>query len=312
MSAIAVVGSINMDLTSYLERWPGIGETVAAKQTTVSLGGKGANQAIAADLLGAEVTLIGAVGTDGFATDVISRLSKTGIECRIADIAGVSTGMAVIDIVGGGDNIIRLAQGANAYVVSETVQVNAPAIASSNVLLLQNEVSLAASLEAASIARAAGATVIMDPAPAPSPMWSRDVFSAFDIITPNESEVHAILGTRPKDLNEGQQAVEALVVRGLQGVILTMGSAGVAWSINGSTGKMAAPKVDSVDTVAAGDCFNGALGMALGEGRTIEAAIRLAAHAAALATTRRGAAESLPSRSEVLAFSSLETNRSCP
>lgn len=312
MSAIAVVGSINMDLTSYLDRWPKVGETVAARQTKISLGGKGANQAIAAGLLGAEVTLVGAVGTDGFATDAISRLSKTNIECRIANIPEVSTGMAVIDIVGDGDNIIRLAEGANAHVTPETVQGNSSAIAASNVLLLQNEVPLAASLEAASIARAAGVTVIMDPAPAPSPMWGKEVFSAFDIITPNESEVQAILGSRPKDLNEARQAAEVLVARGIQGVILTMGSAGVAWSINGSTGKMAAPKVDSVDTVAAGDCFNGALGVALGEGRTIEAAIRFAANAAALATTRKGAAESLPSRSEVLEFRSLETTGSCP
>lgn len=299
MKPVAIVGSINIDLVSYLDRWPKVGETVAVRDTTSSLGGKGANQAVAAALLGADTILLGAIGGDDFGQDAKAQLTRFSVRCCLSEIPNTSTGLAFIDVGPDGNNMIRLSGGANGSVSAAHVALHAEVIRNSGVVLLQNEIGLSASLEAAKIARAAGSLVIMDPAPAPDPAWKQEVFSAFDILTPNAHEAGELLGAQPKSLEDGERAAVSLRKLGLRGAIVTMGDVGVAWSFDDSQGSLPAHKVESIDTVAAGDCFNGALATSLAEGNTMSDAIAFALRAAAIATTRRGASRSLPTRSEL-------------
>ncbi|MEM9636790.1 MAG: ribokinase [Pseudomonadota bacterium] len=302
MSDIVVVGSVNIDLTTHLPRWPQVGETVTATRTQAGLGGKGANQAVAAARLGAKVSLIGAVGADGFGQQVTALLTEANLDLILETRPGEATGMAFIDLGPGGDNIIRLAPGANASLTPDIILRHAPSIARAKILLLQNEIPLAASLQAAQIARRHGVTVIMDPAPAPQPMWAADTLAHFDILTPNAHEAALISGHTPHSLIEGEMTASALTRLGPRGVIVTMGAQGAAWQIDASRGHKAAPKVKAVDTVGAGDCFNGTLAVFLAEGATPEQAIQMAVDAAALATTRAGAAAAAPKLSDLLGF----------
>ncbi len=212
------------------------------------------------------------------------------------------TGLAVIDVADDGSNDIRIARGANASVTPELARQNAAVISNARVLLLQNEVPLEASLEAARIARAAGAMIIMDPAPAPNEPWSGDVLDAFDLVTPNAQEVETILGWMPANLPEAEQAARELCAVGCRGAIVTAGERGVAWHIGGEGGHLSAPKVTAIDTVAAGDCFNAGLAAALVRGASETTAIYFACQVGSLATTRSGAAASAPDLEEALNF----------
>jgi ribokinase len=302
LTSVTVVGSINIDLTSYLDRWPKIGETISVRETVTSLGGKGANQAVAAARLGANVNFIGAVGKDGFGAEAAAALRPEGVITLLEEMPETATGLAFIDVGPDGQNMIRLSAGANGQLSPDTVSKHADILGQSRVLLLQNEIGLEASLAAARLARQAGALVIMDPAPAPEPAWPAEVLTAFDILTPNAGEAGGLLGTEPRTLADAREAADALRTIGLRGAIVTMGADGVAWSIDGSAGALPAPKVHSIDTVAAGDCFNGAFAARIAMNKPIEEAIAFAMRAAALATTRKGAAASLPRLDELEAF----------
>lgn len=302
MTDVIVVGSINVDLTSYLARWPSVGETVSAQSTHISLGGKGANQAVAAAKLSAGVSLIGALGCDGFGQDAEKELEATGISLTLNRFTDQSTGMAFIDVGPEGGNIIRLSPGANTALREDFVEQHADIIHCGKILLLQNEVPFKASLKAAEIARSSGVTVIMDPAPAPEPFWSTSDLAAFDILKPNAHEVSLVLGECPETLEDALSAAQDLRRKGPKGAIVTMGEKGVAWSIGSSSGTAEAPKVDAIDTVGAGDCFNGALAAALSNGRPVSQAIQTAVYAASLATTRKGAAIASPTLEELESF----------
>ncbi|WP_428645173.1 ribokinase [Roseibium sp.] len=302
MKSVIVIGSINIDLTSYLDRWPRIGETIAVRETIRSLGGKGANQAVAAARLGADVTLIGAIGGDAFGLEAAEELRRQNVKPELAEIGEASTGMAFIDVGPEGGNVIRLSSGANGFLTAARVLFSARSISASGAVLLQNEVGLPASFEAARLARNAGVPVIMDPAPAPETPWTPEIYSAFDILTPNAHEAGAILGQVPSNLNEGVEAARSLQSLGLRGAIVTMGELGVAWAFDGTRGKLPAPDVNSIDTVAAGDCFNGALASRMVRGDHFEDAVRFAVRAAAITTTRKGASLSLPTLQEMENF----------
>ncbi|MEO0384334.1 MAG: ribokinase [Pseudomonadota bacterium] len=299
---VAVVGSINIDITSFLERWPRIGETVAARESQITLGGKGANQAIAARRLGVEVSMVGAVGIDPLGHMAQRCLGANDLMACLMEDERHATGTAAIDVGPDGRNINRIAAGANAALTSDFIAKNADAIRTSGVLLLQNEVPVEVSMEAAAIARASGSLVVMDPAPVPAPFWNSEVLAAFDVVTPNAEEVGAITGTVPATLDDALSATRHLIETGMRGVVVTMGELGVAWSVSGSSGMRPAPLVHAIDTVAAGDCFNGAMAAALTQGDAWPDAIDVALHAAALATTRKGAADSAPRASELDAF----------
>lgn len=299
MKPVTVVGSINIDLFSYLDRWPQVGETVKIRETANTLGGKGANQAVAATRLGADTTLIAAVGKDAFGKEAANHLAAFDTRAELIEKPDCATGLAFIDVGPDGDNMIRLSGGANDQLSPSDLAAHASRLRASYVVLLQNEISIETSLKAAETARKAGALVIMDPAPAPVPAWSNDVLTSFDILTPNASEAGALLGQVPRTLEEAQIGARQLCGRGLRGAIITMGGHGVAWSFDGEDGKLPAPEVKAIDTVAAGDCFNGALAAALSRGDNMADAIQFSMQAAALATTRKGASSSLPKLSEL-------------
>lgn len=299
MTSVTVVGSINIDLTSYLDRWPAVGETIAVRETVSSLGGKGANQAVAAARLGARAAFIGAVGTDGFAQQAAGELRREGVGAVLTEAAEAATGLAFIDVGPDGGNMIRLAGGANLKLTPADIRAQEDVLAASRVVLLQNEIGLETSLEAARLARAAGALVIMDPAPSPVPAWRHEVLSAFDILTPNAHEAGGLVGWEPKTLDEGLEAAKVLKGFCRLGAIVTLGEKGAAWALGDDFGALPAPRVKAIDTVAAGDCFNGALATRLGPGDSPKDAIAFAMRAAALATTRRGAAASLPFLNEL-------------
>ncbi|QDG76009.1 ribokinase [Labrenzia sp. PHM005] len=299
MKPVTVVGSINIDLFSYLDRWPKVGETVKVRETAHTLGGKGANQAVAATKLGANATLIGAIGRDSFGREAADQLDAFEVKTDLIEKPDCMTGMAFIDVGPDGDNMIRLSGGANDQLAPADLEVFANQLSDGGVVLLQNEINLETSLKAAELARKAGALVIMDPAPAPTPAWPKSTVTAFDVLTPNASEAGALLGHIPVSLEEAQNGAQRLCSYGLRGVIITMGENGVAWCFEGETGKLPAPKVNAIDTVAAGDCFNGALATALAKGDKLQDAIHFAMRAAALATTRKGASSSLPNLAEL-------------
>lgn len=299
MKFVTVVGSINIDLTSYLDRWPNVGETIAVRETVSSLGGKGANQAVAAARLGARAAFVGAIGTDGFAQQAAMELRREGVGALLLEVPDAATGLAFIDVGPDGGNMIRLAGGANLKLGPSDIQRQKEVLLDAQVVLLQNEISLEASLQAARLARSGGALVIMDPAPAPSPAWPRDLLADFDILTPNAHEAAGLLGWEPETLDEGREAARELAPCCVRGAIITMGGTGVAWALDGEVEALPAPKVKTIDTVAAGDCFNGALATRLSLGESYSDAIAFAMRAAALATTRKGAAASLPRLDEL-------------
>ena len=302
MKPIIVVGSINIDVTVYLETWAKPGETIAARDGKITLGGKGANQAIAAARLGAEVRMIGAAGADGFGGQAIDRLVSEYINANIIRPQRSSTGVAVIDVNSDGANMIRLFAGANALLKPEDIQERHKVFEGAGIVLLQNEVPLDVSLEAARFGRAAGALVIMDPAPAPLTPWTGGQIACFDILTPNAHEAGVILGRTISNLEDGVEAAKTLTGRGLKGAIVTMGELGAAWAFDGKDGIVQPHAITAIDTVAAGDCFNGGLAFAMTSEMDFSSAIGFACDVASLATTKRGASESAPSLTEVNNF----------
>jgi ribokinase len=293
VSEIVVVGSVNVDMTCYLDRWPDVGETVTAVESSSRIGGKGANQAVSAARLGGKVLFVGAVGADTFGASARETLQTNGVALRLEEL-GDQTGAAFIDVGPDGRNIIRLRAGANRLLDRAAITGHEEQFRSAKVVLLQNEIDIETSLAAAMIGRAMGATTIMDPAPAPAPMWPNKHFEAFDLITPNATEAGVLIGRTPETLQQAIDAASSLEALLGCGVIITMGELGAAWSFGNARGSSPCPKVSAIDTVAAGDCFNGALAVALANGKDLPAAIDFAMTAAALATTKRGAIDSLP------------------
>lgn len=300
---IAVFGSINMDVTAYMERLPKPGETLHGKDYKLGLGGKGANQAVAARKLGSDVRFICRLGNDDFAKPAERELASYGVDLSLVarDVAG-ATGIAIINVGEGGENFISLVAGSNMNMDLTDVERAQPALAAAKVLLLQLETPLAASLAAAAIVRAHGGIVILDPAPAPKEGLSADVLRAVDVVTPNETEAGLILGWQPQSQDEGLQAAIELRSRGAGTAVVKLGARGVAVAAEGVAEIIPAFKVTAIDTVAAGDSFNGGLAHALEQGMPITAALRFAAACGALSTTRRGASAAAPEKDEVEAF----------
>ena len=300
---VAVFGSINMDITAYMERLPKPGETLHGRRYQLGLGGKGANQAVAARLLGSDVRFIARIGADDFAGAAERELASYGVDTALLRRdAGGATGIAIINVSEGGENCITVIGGSNLAVDASDVARGRAALEAAHVLLLQLEVPLAASLAAARIVKARGGTVILDPAPAPKQGLSAEVLRAIDILTPNESETAAILGWTPSSLDDGLKAARELHARGVATAIVKLGAKGVAVASSGAEGAIPAFRVKAVDTVAAGDSFNGGLAHVIERGKPLLEAVRYAAACAALSTTRYGASAAAPTAAEVEAF----------
>jgi ribokinase len=300
---IAVFGSINMDVTAYMERLPKPGETLQGREYKLGLGGKGANQAVAARKLGSDVRFICRLGADDFAKPAERELASYGVDLSLVakDPTG-ATGIAIINVGEGGENYISLIGGSNLAMDESDVARGRSALALADVLLLQLEVPLQACLKAAAIVRARGGIVILDPAPAPPEGLSTDILKAVDIITPNETEAGLILGWQPQSLEDGLKAAKELRARGVGTAVVKLGARGLAVAAPGVETIIPSFKVTAIDTVAAGDSFNGGLAHALEQGKPITEALRFAAACGALSTTKKGASAAAPTKQEVEAF----------
>ena len=302
--AIVVVGSLNADLVVHVPRFPVAGETISGEGFVLLPGGKGANQACAAARLGGVVAMVGQVGRDDQGGMLRESLRRAGVDVRLVDQdEQAATGVAIISIDATGENQIILAAGANGTFTPERLARALPLIRSASVLLLQLETPLDTVMRAATEARAAGVTVVLDPAPA------RDVpdqlLRLATYVTPNEGELARLVGAPVPDEPsmadiEGQAA--RLIARGSTRVLAKLGARGARLITADGATEWPARHVTPVDTTAAGDAFNGAFAVALAEGADLDRAVRFATTAAAISVTRHGAQPSMPTRAEVDEF----------
>jgi ribokinase len=300
---IVVVGSINMDLVVRTPRIPLPGQTVTGTGFATTPGGKGANQAVAAARLGFPVEMVGMVGAadgasqDVFAQSLLESLAASGVGIAAVARASGPSGVASILVATNGENSIVVAPGANAEVDAAFVARHEGLIRSAGMVLCQLELPIETVSRVLALCNEAGVPVLLDPAPAaplPPAAWSQVAW-----LTPNETEAAFYLGNESKP----EAAAQELLARGLGGVVLKRGAEGAYLATaKGLAGWIKPLSVKAVDTVGAGDCFNGAFAVALLEGNEPLAAARFASAAAAISVTRRGAQASMPSRDEVNGF----------
>ena len=295
---IVVLGGINMDLVTYSARFPEVGETVAGERFLTYAGGKGANQAVAAARMGGRTAMVGCVGDDIFGPQLLDGLSAAGVEVsRIAVASGETSGIAVISIDGTGQNRIVQVLGANTTCGAAQADATVAALADADALMLQLEVPMEVSLTAAAAARAAGKTVMLDPGPVRS--VPADLLRHSSIITPNETEAEALVGFAIDGPETAARATADLLSRGVGAAVVKLGAQGAFYATPELSGFQPAFRVGAVDTVAAGDAFNGALAICLVEGMALPEAVRVACAAGALAVTTTGAQDSMPTRAAV-------------
>lgn len=298
---LVVLGSINADHILNLETFPTPGETVTGNQYQVAFGGKGANQAVAAGRSGANIAFIACTGDDDTGERVRKQLASDNIDIApVSVVAGESTGVALIFVNAEGENVIGIHAGANAALTTERVEAQRGIIAGAEALLMQLESPVESVLAAAKIAHENHTSVVLNPAPAR--VLSDELLALVDIITPNETEAEKLTGIRVENDDDAARAALALHDKGIGTVIITLGSRGVWASVNGEGRRVPGFKVKAIDTIAAGDSFNGALVTALLEGKAMDDAIRFAHAAAAIAVTRKGAQPSVPWRKEIDEF----------
>lgn len=298
MPRILVVGSANVDFTVAAPRLPAPGETVSGGTLLVSHGGKGANQAVAARRLGAEVRFVGCVGDDAPGRQVRQALADEGLDVAGLALTGAAaTGTALIVVDAAGRNQIAVAPGANRALEIDHVEARRDDLAWAEVVVCQLETPLAVVRHVLAAARRHGALAILNPAPVD--VAALDLLALADYLTPNAGEAARLGGVEVGDRTSAAAAAAALRAHGAGTVIVTLGEDGALALGAGPTVHAPALPVAAVDTTAAGDAFNGALAVALGEGRRLVDALAFANAAAGLACTRRGAQPSLPTRAEV-------------
>jgi len=300
--SVIVFGSLNMDLVARTPRLPKPGETLTGHVFETVPGGKGANQAVAVARLGVPTAMVGRVGDDSFGQDLLRGLQESGVTCdRILIDPSTHSGIAMIAVDDASENTIILVPGANGRVDESDVARLAEILPQSKVLLLQLEIPLPMVVAAAKAAKAVGVTVLFDPAPARTDLPA-ELFPLIDIITPNQVETGQLVGFPVANLEDAQRAAAILHQRGVGTVISKLGKAGAICMTAGETFEIPSFPVQAVDTVAAGDCFNGGLAAGLAAGLTLRDATTQAAAAAAISVTRPGAQPSLPTREELRSF----------
>jgi ribokinase len=296
---IAVVGSLNMDLVVRAPRFAQPGETLTGHRFLTVPGGKGANQAVAAQRLGGTVAMVGCVGEDAFGLAMAQGLADEGIDVTRVDVrGGEASGVALITVDDAGENSIVVVPGANGTLGEADIVLADAVIAGAKVLLLQLEVPMAAVLAAARRAREIGAVVVLNAAPAAAVPDA--LLALVDYLVVNETELFSLAGAGATDL---PSAVATLRARGARTIVVTLGATGARLiPVDGDALMVRAYTVDVVDSTAAGDAFVGAFGVALAEGADDATALRRGNAAGALAVTRAGAQPSLPTRAELDAW----------
>jgi ribokinase len=299
MPKVVVIGSANMDLTVRLERLPQLGETISGGEFYTSFGGKGANQAVAAHKAGAEVRFLAKLGRDQNGDAIINNLEALGLtsEGMFRDESHHS-GVALIMVDRMGNNAIAVAPGSNWNLTQEDIRQAELHVSWGQVLLAQLEIPLPTVEQALRMAKVHSLVTILNPAPArPLPA---EVLSLVDILTPNEMEIETLTGIRVDNVDEAARAGKKLLESGAKQVIVTLGREGSCWVRKNRSQTFPSFPAEAVDSTAAGDAFNGALACAVAEERPIQEAIRLGNAAGAIAVTRKGAQDSLPTREEMM------------
>ncbi|MFC4237191.1 ribokinase [Thalassospira xianhensis] len=305
---IAIVGSSNIDFAARVAELPKPGQTVSAKDYITGPGGKGCNQAIAVARLGQKPVFISKIGNDVLGRSLIETLKIEGFDTnQLIQTTDAQTGTALISIDDAGENIITVAGGANMTMSRTDIREKQVFLEHCTYLLVQLECPVVAVACAMKYARDAGATIILDPAPVPDRVVLRDLMALTDIVTPNSSECFAMTGILPDNLETANQAAAKLREMGARIAIIKMGSKGAFYSDGDQSGMVPPFDVSAIDTVAAGDCFNGGLAVALHEGRSLRDAVRFACATGALATTRYGAADAAPTLDQVLSLLEQDT-----
>ncbi|APM73477.1 ribokinase [Klebsiella pneumoniae] len=298
---LVVLGSINADHILNLDAFPTPGETVTGHHYQVAFGGKGANQAVAAGRSGADIAFIACTGDDDIGERIRRQLASDKIDVApVRAVAGEATGVALIFVNAEGENVIGIHAGANAALSVSQVEAEKERIASAQALLMQLESPLESVIAAAKIAHHHHTTVVLNPAPARE--LPDELLALVDIITPNETEAEKLTGIRVESDEDAAKAANVLHAKGIGTVMITLGSRGVWLSAEGESRRIPGFRVQAIDTIAAGDTFNGALVTALLEGTALAEAIRFAHAAAAIAVTRKGAQPSVPWRTEIDEF----------
>ncbi|MDV3308502.1 MAG: ribokinase [Cyclobacteriaceae bacterium] len=295
---IYVVGSSNTDMVVKAEKLPSPGETVIGGSFLMNPGGKGANQAVAASRLGGRVTFVACVGNDIFGQHALEQFQKEKINTDFIVISSDHpSGVALINVDEKGENCIAVAPGANGQLSTTMVEQALTLIDGPAILLLQLEIPLETVEYAIEYGHKKNVKVILNPAPANK--LSDSVFRDIFLITPNESEAELLTGIRVTNLESAEIAGEKLHEKGVRNVVITLGAKGAYLSSETTRKVIEGPKVTAIDTTAAGDCFSGALAVALSEDQPLEQAVAFACKAASISVTRMGAQSSLPYRKEI-------------
>jgi ribokinase len=297
MKPIVVVGSITMDLVTRTPQIPRIGQTLIGTAFETTPGGKGANQAVAASRLGYPVAMVAKVGADVYGPQLLENLARAGVDTAAMAQTEGSSGLAPMFVAESGENSIVVVPGANGKMDRAAVDQQASLIRSAGMVLCQLEIPIDTLAYTLALCAEAGVPTMLDPAPAAA--LPDAVFSQVAWFTPNETEAAFYVG----DEAAAEDSAKRLLAKGLRGVVLKRGADGAYVALADGRAEWVKPfKVQAIDTVAAGDCFNGAFAVALLEGRDPWAAARFANAAAAIAVTRRGAQASMPSRADVDEF----------
>ncbi|HAG82718.1 MAG TPA: ribokinase [Cyanobacteria bacterium UBA12227] len=295
MKSILVFGSINIDLVTKTPRLPIAGETLQGYDFFTAPGGKGANQAVAAARLGIATHLVGRVGNDDFGRQLLANLQVAGVHTDgVLVDTSITSGIAVITVDDAGENQIIIIPGANGQLDESDVERLKGLLPGATALLMQLEIPLSRVLSAAQAAHAANVPVILDPAPAQN--LPDELYPLVDIITPNQLEASHLVGFPVNEIETAHQAATVLRQRGVATVIVKLGAQGAYCTTASETFFVPAFSVQAVDTVAAGDAFNGALAVALAEGLSLREAVLWGVAAGAISVTKAGAQPSLPDR----------------
>lgn len=295
---IMVIGSSNTDMTVVADRLPVPGETVLGGKFAMGPGGKGANQAVAAQRLGGNVSFICKVGKDIFGENAIRHYNNEGMDTTGIMLSEQPSGVALISVDTHAENCIVVASGANGDITEADIESHRKEIEAASILLLQLEIPVEAVVRAAKIGHEAGVYVVLNPAPACD--LPEEIYQYLSLIIPNQTEIALMTGIEARDEEGAAKAVEALRSKGVQDVIVTMGSKGSMVYHQGQATFVPSKKVNAVDTTAAGDTYCGGLCVALSEGKDIIEAARFATASSALTVQKRGAQDSIPYRKDII------------
>ncbi|MFK7863759.1 MAG: ribokinase [Pseudohongiellaceae bacterium] len=295
---ILVIGSINSDLVIRVPTLPAPGETVLGTGFARYAGGKGANQAVAAARLGARVRMVGNLGTDSFGDEALTGLQRENIDCSyVARDPLQPSGLAFINVADSGENQITVAPGANRTLSVKEVEKAIAGAAADTILLIQLEIPLPLVEQSVAFAASKRIRVILDPAPA-QPLSSKLLQNLF-LLTPNQTEAEILSGLKIDTVNSAFEAARLLIRHGVENVVITLGEKGAVIANSQADRLVVPPSVTTIDTTAAGDCFNGALAVALSRNQTLDDAVEFACSAASIAVTKAGAQSSMPTLADL-------------